>query len=114
MTSTAGESPFIVHAMNVGCSDEVIRYLAEIADWDFSRFTFEESDDPHSIFGVDLNKPDYSSIHFDGGKDGFGNDIGDYLDEYGRRDVWESLVDEWASDYVDEAMAAYDEVRKPN
>lgn len=104
--------PFIVHAMEEGCSDDVIRYLAEIADWDFSDFSFEDSDNPNSLFGVDVKKPDYSSIHFAGGKDGFGQDINDYIDKYEKWDVWEDLVDEWADAYVDAAMEAYEEGRK--
>lgn len=104
--------PFIVHAMVARCSDDVIRYLAEIADWDFSHFSFEDSDTPNSVFGVDFRKPDYSSIHFADGKDGFGKDINDYVDEYKKRDVWESLVDEWASSYADTVMEAYEEGRK--
>lgn len=106
--------PFIVHAMEAGCSDDVIRYLAEIAEWDFSDFGFEESEEPNSVFGVDFNKPDYSSIHFHGGIDGFGHDINYYIDKYEKWDIWESLVDEWASSYVDDAMQAYDEALKPH
>ena len=104
--------PFIVHAMDAGCSDDVIRYLAEIADWDFDDFSFEESDNPNSLFGVDYRKPDYSSIHFEGGKDGFGQDINDYIEKYEKWDIWESLVDEWAEAAADVAMEAYEEGRK--
>lgn len=106
--------PFIVHAMNAGCSDDVIRYLADIAEWDFHDFEFEESEKNNYVFGVDFDKPNYSSIHFYGGKDGFGHDIDYYVDKYEKWDVWESLVDEWASAIVDDALEAYDEALKPH
>lgn len=103
--------PFIVHAMENKCSDAVIRYLSEIAEW--SELVFEGKDDSSGPFGVDLSKPDYSSINFATGNDRFGNDIGYYVSKYEKRDLWKSIVDEWADDYASIAMEDYDAVRKP-
>ncbi len=101
--------PFIVHAMENDCSDEVFRYLADIAPWDFDGFSFEDSED--GIFGVDLTKPNYLSVDFKGIQDGFGHDINYYIEKYDRYVIWKKVVDEWASAAAEVENEAYAEGR---